>query len=79
MTQAKNEPWRLLGLDTFDGQIYQLTEHVSEEEALHAAHDRLRALEISQPTCTSGGQDGIQDRVYVVRPDGTRYRVCLPD
>lgn len=79
MTQAMKEPWRLIGHDTFDGDDYSLTEHGSEEEALHAAHDRLHALEILQPTYASGGQDGIQDRVYVVRPDGTRYRVCLPD
>jgi hypothetical protein len=79
MEQTKKELWRLIGHDTFDGDDYPLTDHASEEEALRAAHDRLRALEVLQPEATSGGQDGIQDRVYVVRPNGTRYRVCLPD
>lgn len=30
-------------------------------------------LEIVQPHAMSGGQSGIQDRVYVIRPDGTQY------
>lgn len=66
--------WRLMGWDTFEGSAYPLTEHENEEQAIDAARERLRVLEISQPSQTSGGQDGIQDQVFVVRPDGTRYR-----
>jgi guanosine-3',5'-bis(diphosphate) 3'-pyrophosphohydrolase len=45
--------------------------------AIEAAKQHLRDLEQSQPTCQSGGQLGlgIQDRVFVVAPDGTRRRI----
>lgn len=40
-----------------------------------AARARLAELARSQPAASSGGQDGMQDRVDVVRPDGTSFRV----
>lgn len=72
--------WTLEGLDAFDGGRYFLSRHHSEDEALRAAQIRLSFLEKTQPTASSGGQaeHGIQDRVFVVLPDGTRRRV-LPD
>lgn len=47
------------------------------EEALADARVRLASLEASQPASSSGGQayGGIQDRVYVVHPDGRHERV----
>ena len=69
------EEWRLVGLDAFDGGSYPLSTHPSEEDARRAARTRLEVLEVTQPSASSGGQDGIQDQVYIVRPDGTRYRV----
>jgi hypothetical protein len=71
------EKWRLLGYDTFEGEFYTLPdEYPSQAKAEGAAAERLRGLEKSQPSTSSGGQgvDGIQDRVHVVRPDGTSYR-----
>jgi hypothetical protein len=39
-----------------------------------AAARELRELERMQPTAQSGGQEGIQDQVCIITPDGTRYR-----
>lgn len=69
--------WKLEGYDTFDGEPYPLDGvYGTEAAARRAAQDRLDMLERTQPTAASGGQAdlGIQDRVYVVRPDGTKYR-----
>lgn len=74
-----NNKWSLLGLDTFSDEYYPLDgEYLTEMEAKLAAIKRLFELEESQPSKTSGGQGpcGIQDRVYIIRPDGTRYRYC---
>ena len=68
--------WKLQGYDTFSDEDYPLPgEYETEEQAIAAAEERLDHLETTQPSRTSGGQDGIQDRVYVIRPDGTRFRV----
>jgi hypothetical protein len=72
--------WGLMGHDTFQGgpdAFYPLPgEFDTEVEAQEGARRRLAELEIEQPSSSSGGQaaTGIQDRVYVVRPDGTIYR-----
>ena len=66
--------WRLVGWDTFEGAEYPLSEHDTEGDCLRAARDRLRELERTQPTLSSGGQDGIQDQVLIETPDGLRYR-----
>ncbi len=68
------QQWRLMGWDTFEGSAYPLTEHEDEEAAIGASRERLHALEISQPPEISGGQTGIQDQVFIIRPDGSRYR-----
>jgi hypothetical protein len=68
-------PWRLRGHDTFAGEDYPLPGRFwSEASAQRAARRRLAKLEHTQPSATSGGQKGIQDRVLIVRPDGTAYR-----
>jgi hypothetical protein len=70
--------WRLKGLDTFAGDYYALTgEFPDEAAAVEAGRARLAKLELEQPSEQSGGQaeGGIQDRVYVVRPDGSMYRL----
>lgn len=69
--------WRLLGYDAFEGgpdALYGLGEFASEADAQIAARKRLLDLEITQPSGSSGGQGGIQDQVFIVRPDGTTYR-----
>lgn len=72
-----SEPrWTLEGYDTFSRESHRLPgSWATEAEALAAARARLGALERDQPTATSGGQQGVQDRVFVVRPDGSKYRV----
>lgn len=47
------------------------------ESALAGARIRLADLERRQPSASSGGQGphGIQDRVFIVHPDGHRERV----
>lgn len=76
MTSMQNEKWKLQGYDTFAGEDYPLKgEFATEAEAIEAAKARLAELERDQPSASSGGQDGIQDRVYIIRPDGTSFRV----
>ena len=72
--------WTLEGYDTFAGEWYHIGgEFDDEQSAREAARRRLEELERIQPTSSSGGQDpgGIQDRVYIVAPNGTSYR-CWP-
>lgn len=71
----KKGKWRLGGWDTFSMESYPLEgEYNSEEETREEAQKRLAELEKSQPTASSGGQDGIQDQVYIYGPDGSGYR-----
>jgi len=70
--------WKLEGYDAFSGEDYPLEgEYATEEEAIAAAKARLVELEKEQPAVSSGGQadSGIQDRVYVLSPDGKRRRI----
>jgi hypothetical protein len=72
---ASRGKWKLEGYDAFSSEEYLLDgEFSTEEEACAAARERMSELEKTQPSQSSGGQDGIQDRVYVIRPDGTKYR-----
>ena len=68
--------WALEGWDTFAGHSYPLPgRYRTRDAAVRAAHRELAGLEKWQPSDISGGQDGIQDQVYVVAPDGRRERV----
>jgi len=68
--------WKLLGYDAFEKEYYTLDgKFDTEAGAIAAARSRLTELELEQPSVSSGGQDGIQDWVFVIRPDGTRFRV----
>jgi len=74
----KKTTWKLHGYDTFSNEWYgPLDEFKTEEKALAAAFKRLDKLEKTQPSASSGGQapNGIQDHVFIERPDGTKYRV----
>ena len=69
--------WKLKGYDAFEGAFYDIEgEYPTEGEAQQAARKKLQEIEVSQPREDSGGQDdeSIQDRVFIVRPDGTQYR-----
>lgn len=69
--------WRLERWDTFSLETYPLEgEFNTEKETQDAARLHLAQLEMTQPSEDTGGQeeDGIQDQVYIVRPDGTKYR-----
>lgn len=68
--------WGLEGWDTFAGHSYPLPGRFrTRQGAVRAARRVLANLEKTQPSENSGGQDGIQDRVYVVAPDGKRERI----
>ncbi len=72
----ENDKWKLLGHDTFANEDYPLEgEFDTERDAIMAAKLQLADLEITQPQLETDGQDGIQDQVYVIRPDGSRFRV----
>jgi hypothetical protein len=67
--------WTLEGYDTFSDERYPISGAFDSEESARAAADGiLDELERQQPSSSSGGQEGIQDRVYIIRPDGTAYR-----
>lgn len=74
---TRNGKWCLEGFSVVENRPYPLRgECDNEADALDAARLRLAHLERFQPTESSGGQDddGIQDRIFIVRPDGSRYR-----
>lgn len=67
--------WHVEGKDGFDldADYYLISEHESYPAAREAARRVLQELDRSQPC--AGGQGGIQDRVYLVGPDGAREQV----
>jgi hypothetical protein len=68
--------WKLKGYDTFSKDYYALEgEFATQTQAIVAAQSILAELELEQPSESSGGQDGIQDQVFVIRPDGSMLRV----
>ena len=70
--------WFLEGWDTFSGESYPIPgRYRNEDAAIRAAKRYLKKLERLQPSEASGGQDGLQDRVYVRGPDGQSIR-ALP-
>ena len=76
----EQDSWRIAGYDPFEGADYDLPgDYDDEAAAREAGFGLLRVLERTQPAASSGGQSppgiSIQDRVYVVRPDGTSYRL----
>ena len=76
-TPAHCGAWTLEGYDTFEEASYPLPgRYPTEAQAIQAAHIQLRKLEQSQPSNVSGGQGeyGIQDRVYIIHPDGRKER-----
>jgi hypothetical protein len=74
--------WKLIGYDTFEGEYYPFWslpnhgEYSSEEEALSEAVKWMKHIEGLQSSEHSGGQmaGGIQDRLYIQKPDGTTKR-----
>ena len=69
--------WKLEGYDTLEGTSYPLPgKFDDEDQARVGAAKQMDQIEGFQPSETSGGQDlgGIQDQVFIVHPDGTKYR-----
>jgi len=81
---ASEGHWAVEGYDTFEGgpdAYYRVKDGLgSEADALIAAAAYWKELERTQPAESSGGQGpmGIQDRVFIVRPNGSKYRFYLP-
>lgn len=73
--EKAKERFLLRGFDTFSSDWYDIGSYATEAEAKEIAQEVLRENERLQPTSSSGGQSGIQDRVFIERPDGSRYRV----
>jgi hypothetical protein len=77
------EFWRLEGYDTFSGDPYPLgvyerdyqPEYGSDTAAYADALRRLDELDRAQPDAGGQAPGGIQDRVYIVHPDGRRERI----
>ena len=79
---TRSELWELRGYDTFADEWYPLPGRFSSEQAARrAARKELEQVEQLQPSRDSGGQKpgGIQDRIYIVRPDKTMYRYLPED
>ena len=69
------DSYRLKGYDPFSSDYYNIGGEFSTlAEAEAAARRELEKLEAQQPTAQSGGQDGIQDRVYIIHPNGQYMR-----
>ncbi len=69
--------WKIEGYDTFANEPYPIPGEYNSQGEAHAAASAMAAnIEASQPSSSSGGQaaEGIQDRIYIVRPDGEKYR-----
>ncbi len=77
MTKNRPSRWRLIGFDTFSSEEYSLVgTYRDESAATETALKRLENLKKTQPDNESGGQKGgIQDQVWVIRPDGSKFRV----
>ena len=77
----EEQEWRLEGYDAFDEESYPISGGPwrTYETVRNAAMERLRELEERQPSSNSGGQGvfGIQDRVFIVHPNGRRERVMI--
>ena len=74
----KKERWDVEGYDTFSRESYSVkTGLTSYNAALECAKQKLLQIERTQPRASSGGPDafGIQDRVFIVHPDGKKDRV----
>jgi hypothetical protein len=69
--------WTLRGWDTFAGEPYHIGRYFTEGGARRAARRYLTMLEKNQPPEFSGGRQpgGIQDKVSIVRPDGTEFQL----
>ncbi len=75
-TKMQNATWKLVGYDPFSNEEYRIDgDFDTEADAVAAARAYLADLERTQPSAASGGQSGVQDRVYVIRPSGARFRV----
>ena len=74
MSVPDEGPWQLWGLDTFSNETYRVSQHATEQECRAAAREYMRDIELQQPSETSGGQEGIQDQLFIVGPSGVRYR-----
>lgn len=67
--QKNERKWHLDGYDTFDGTTYTLAINIDSKRVATMLHQaRLRELEKTQPTASSGGQRGIQDKVFIRPP-----------
>lgn len=69
------KPWGVIGLDVFSCEESPISSHANEPDAREAAKKCLDELELEQPAGQTGGQDDIQDRIFVVGPKGQRNRV----
>lgn len=61
--------YHLDGFDTFEGESYPLARDIDDlptAQMLYTAG--MRHLEETQPSSSSGGQNGIQDKVYIIHP-----------
>lgn len=68
--------FHLEGWDTFSNEPYPLARDIGDlatAQLLQAA--RLRYLEETQPSSSSGGQTGIQDKVDIISPKSTNQLV----
>ncbi len=75
--------WRVVDWDTFAREEYPVSTHATEAEAISAAKVLFAEIQKDQPESQSGGQDGIQDHVFIISPEGIRTQylsdAVLPD
>lgn len=69
--------WRLTGYDSFAREDYEIGLYATEADAMAAAGVEFTKLQETQPPKTSGGPGGLQDRLYIVAPDGSRRQAVF--
>ncbi len=73
-----SEVWKIVGYDALEEEFYKMgSEYFDEESAYAAAVAHLESIEESQPSSDSVGEgdESVQDQVFIIKPDGARYRV----
>lgn len=73
-----DKKWRIKRCDPLEkGKEFPESkdQYDDEKQAEEAAQKLLQKIEREQPTSESGGQNGVQDRVYIISPEGLKKQV----
>jgi len=72
-SSRRSNCWRLSGWDTFAHESYPIGDFPDEASAREAAKKRLKKYAQSRHRTGGPPPGGIEDLIFVVRPDGSSY------